>query len=118
VVSREAAGVARFSFEELCARPLGAQDYLAVAAAFHTVLIDDIPRLRPENRNEAARFVALIDALYEARVKLVATAAAAPESLYQEGTGSFEFRRTASRLHEMGSADYMARPHRQSTVSQ
>ena len=118
VVPREAAGVARFSFEELCARPLGAQDYLAVAAAFHTVLIDDIPRLRPENRNEAARFVALIDALYEARVKLVATAAAAPDSLYQEGTGSFEFRRTASRLHEMGSADYMARPHRQSTVSQ
>lgn len=112
----EAAGVARFSFDELCARPLGAQDYLALAAAFHTVLISDIPRLHPENRNEAARFVALIDALYEARVKLVATAAADPDTLYLEGTGSFEFRRTASRLHEMGSTDYIALPHLQPDI--
>lgn len=107
-VQREAAGVARFTFEELCARPLGSRDYLAIAANFNTVILSGIPTLGPENRNEAARFVALIDALYEARIKLVASAAAEPENLYPEGDGSFEFERTASRLHEMRSTDYLA----------
>ena len=110
-VAREAAGVARFSFSELCEQPLGALDYLTIAATFHTVLLDDIPVLTPDYRNEAARFVALIDALYEAKVKLVASAAAEPETLYPEGTGSFEFKRTASRLHEMRSVEYMAEAH-------
>ncbi|MEQ9316944.1 MAG: cell division protein ZapE [Henriciella sp.] len=112
LVQREAAGVARFSFEELCARPLGSRDYLAIAANFHTVLLDDIPILTPDKRNEAARFVALIDALYEARVKLVATAAADADNLYPSGDGSFEFQRTASRLHEMRSEEYLALEHR------
>lgn len=107
-VEREAAGVARFNFEELCARPLGSRDYLAIAANFNTVILSGIPTLGPENRNEAARFVSLIDAFYEAKVKLVASAAAEPEELYPEGDGSFEFERTVSRLHEMRSTDYLA----------
>lgn len=111
-VARAAAGVARFSFQDLCGRPLGALDYLAIAARFHTVILEDIPVLSPENRNEAARFVALIDALYEAKVKLVANAAEEPDNLYRQGTGSFEFQRTASRLYEMQSAEYMAAAHR------
>ncbi len=111
IVQREAAGVARFTFEELCVQPLGPRDYLTIAATFHTVLLDNIPVLSPENRDEAARFVALIDALYEAKVKLVASAAAKPEALYREGKGSFEFKRTASRLHEMRSNEYIAAEH-------
>jgi len=107
-VPREAAGVARFSFEELCARPLGAADYLRLAEAFHTLLIDNTPLLGPQNRNEAARFVTLIDALYEARTKLVMSAAAEPDALYTQGDGAFEFQRTASRLMEMRSKDYLA----------
>lgn len=110
-VTRHAAGVARFSFAELCDTALGSLDYLMIAATFHTVLLDDIPLLGKENKNEAARFVALIDALYEARVKLVASAEAEPEQLYPEGDGSFEFERTASRLHEMRSVEYMAEAH-------
>ena len=110
-VEREAAGVARFTFEELCKRPLGPQDYLTIAATFHTILLDGIPVLVREERNEAARFVSLIDALYEAKVKLVATAEAEPEALYPEGDGSFEFQRTVSRLHEMRSVEYMAEEH-------
>ncbi|MEM5515798.1 cell division protein ZapE [Henriciella sp. AS95] len=112
LVPREAAGVARFTFDELCARPLGSRDYLTIAANFHTVLIDDIPKLTKDKRNEAARFVALIDALYEARVKLVATSAADADTLYPAGDGSFEFQRTASRLHEMRSEEYLALEHR------
>ncbi len=111
LVQREAAGVARFSFDELCDRPLGALDYLTIAAQFHTVLLDDIPALTREKKNQAARFVALIDALYEAKVKLVASAEAEPEVLYPQGDGSFEFQRTASRLHEMRSVEYMAEEH-------
>jgi cell division protein ZapE len=111
-VSREAAGVARFTFEELCARPLGARDYHTLGANFHTVILARIPLLSPENRNEAARFVTLIDELYEARVKLVASAAAEPDALYPSGDGSFEFQRTASRLHEMRSTEYFAEAHR------
>lgn len=111
-VSREAAGVARFTFAELCARPLGARDYHTIGANFHTVILAGIPLLSPENRNEAARFVTLIDELYEARVKLVASAAAEPDALYPTGDGSFEFQRTASRLHEMRSTAYFAEEHR------
>lgn len=110
-VTREAAGVARFSFEELCAQPLWAEDYRAIAAMFHTVLLENIPQLTPAKRNEAARFVTLIDTLYEAKVKLVASAQTDPEQLYPAGDGSFEFQRTASRLHEMRSIEYMAQAH-------
>lgn len=110
-VPREAAGVARFGFAELCARPLGAADYLAIAARFHTVLIDDVPQLSPEKRNEAKRFVTLIDALYEAKTKLVMSAAAEPDALYPAGDGAFEFERTTSRLIEMRSEDYLAAAH-------
>lgn len=111
-VEREAAGVARFSFEELCARPLGAADYLEIAERFHTVLLEDIPRLAPSMREEAARFRILIDALYEAKTKLVASADAEPHKLYPEGDQSFEFERTASRLMEMRSEGYLALPRR------
>ena len=112
LVPKEAAGVARFTFAELCEKPLGARDYLAIAANFHTVLLGGIPKLTQDKRNEAARFVALIDALYEARVKLVATGAAEPDDLYPSGDGSFEYQRTASRLHEMRSQEYLALEHR------
>ena len=116
-VSREAAGVARFSFEELCARPLGSIDYLTIAATFHTIILEGIPLLTPDRRNEAARFVSLIDALYEARTKLVASAAAEPDRLYPDGDGAFEFQRTASRLFEMRSASYIAEERRSLTES-
>ena len=107
-VPLEAAGAARFTFADLCARPLGAADYLALAARYHTVFLDHIPALSPQNKNEAIRFTNLIDALYEATTNLVASAAADPDTLYLSGDGSFEFQRTASRLHEMRSADYIA----------
>jgi len=106
-------GVAVFSFKKLCAEARGAPDYLAIARVFHTVILVGIPKMGPENRNEAARFVALIDALYENRVKLFATAAAVPEELYQAGDGAFEFERTVSRLNEMQSDEYMALGHGQ-----
>ena len=111
-VHKQAAGVASFTFEELCARPLGAADYLEIAERFHTVLLNDIPKLTPSNREEAARFRTLIDALYEGKVKLVASAEAQPENLYAQGDQSFEFERTASRLMEMRSVDYLALPRR------
>jgi cell division protein ZapE len=111
-VERAAAGVAWFSFAELCARPLGAGDYLEIAERFHTVLLEDVPELTPAMREEAARFRTLIDALYEAKVKLVASAEAEPHLLYPEGDQSFEFERTASRLMEMRSAGYLALPRR------
>ena len=106
-------GVAVFSFKRLCAEARGASDYLAVARHFHTVIIVGIPRMGPENRNEAARFVTLIDALYEYKVKLLASAAAMPDALYVAGDGAFEFERTASRLAEMQSDDYLALGHGQ-----
>jgi len=107
-VPAHASGLARFSFTELCAQPLGPADYLAIAARFHTLLIDNIPTLTPDNRNEAIRFVTLIDALYEAKTNLIASAAAEPDALYTSGDGSFEFQRTASRLFEMRSTEYFA----------
>jgi cell division protein ZapE len=99
-------GVARCSFFDLCGAMLGPADYLAVAESARVLVLEDIPRLSRQNFNEAKRFVTLIDALYEARVRLIASAAAQPEMLYVEGTGSFEFERTASRLREMQSADW------------
>jgi cell division protein ZapE len=104
-------GVAVFSFKRLCAEARGAADYLAIARRFHTVMIVGIPVLGPENRNEAARFVTLIDALYEYRVKLLAAADAEPDALYPSGDGRFEFDRTVSRLLEMQSEDYLAEGH-------
>ena len=99
-------GVARAKFYDLCGQPLGPADYLALAEAVRVLILDDIPRLSSENYNQARRFVTLIDALYEGRVKLIATAADTPENLYIEGEGSFEFERTASRLREMQAADW------------
>ena len=104
-------GVAVFSFRKLCGEARGAADYLAVARRYHTVILVGVPRLGPENRNEAARFVALIDALYEHKVKLLAAADAEPDALYPEGDGRFEFQRTVSRLEEMRSEDYLAQGH-------
>ena len=94
-------GMARAQFHALCGKPLGAADYLALAEAVRVLLLDEIPQLGRSNFNEAKRFVTLIDALYEARVRLICSAAAAPEMLYLEGEGTFEFERTASRLREM-----------------
>ncbi|NPD14052.1 cell division protein ZapE [Xinfangfangia sp. D13-10-4-6] len=101
---RFANGVGRASFYDLCARPLGAADFLAIAAACRVLILDDIPQLSASNYNEAKRFVTLVDALYEAKVRLIASAADEPERLYNEGTGAFEFERTASRLREMQDA--------------
>jgi len=106
-----ARGVARFSFAELCEKPLGPGDYLAIAGLFHTVVLSGVPSLTAEKRNEARRFMTLIDALYEHRVKLVVSAAAPPERLYPSGDGAIEFQRTVSRLQEMRSADYIAKVH-------
>ena len=108
LVPRTAAGCARINFADFCERPLGAADYLALARRFHTVFIDRTPKLSPANRNAAKRFVTLVDALYEARAKLVISADAEPDELYTEGDGAFEFERTASRLFEMQSVDYLA----------
>ena len=110
-VPKSLKGVAVFSFRRLCGEPRGASDYLAIARRFHTVIIVGIPRLGPENRNEAARFVTLIDALYENSVKLIVAADAPPEQLYSAGDGAFEFERTVSRLKEMQSDAYLARGH-------
>ena len=106
-----ARGVARFDFSALCATALGAGDYLALATHYHCLLLDGIPRLSPDNYDEARRFIVLIDALYDHRVKLVASAAAMPDELYQRGDGAKAFERTASRLEEMQSQDYIALPH-------
>jgi cell division protein ZapE len=113
-VPAQAHGVARFSFADLCEKPLGGADYLAIAHQYHTVLIDRIPVMQGlEKRNEAKRFIILIDALYDNQVKLVASAGAEPHRLYlsDAGTEEFEFHRTASRLIEMRSDDYLALPH-------
>jgi cell division protein ZapE len=112
-VPEAADGVARFSFDDLCRRPLGASDFLAIAHRFHTVLIDNIRVMSADQRNEAKRFINLIDTLYDERVKLIASAEAEPGALFlgQEGYEAFEFDRTVSRLIEMRSGDYLALPH-------
>ena len=110
-VPKSLKGVAVFSFSRLCREARGASDYLAIARRYHSIVIVGIPRLGPENRNEAARFVTLIDALYEHKVKLIATADARPAELYNAGDGRFEFDRTVSRLMEMQSQDYLAAGH-------
>ena len=112
MLSGGARGVAWTDFETLCMQPRGAADYLSLADAFHALLLSGVPAMGPAQRNEAKRFVTLIDALYEARVKLICSAAAPPISLYQSGDGSFEFERTASRLMEMQSTDYWALQHK------
>jgi len=108
---RAAKGVAWFTFDELCRRPLGPADYLALTEVFHTFLISGIPVLRPEDRNEARRLVTCIDACYEHKANVICSADAPPEALYVKGVGEFEFRRCASRLIEMQAEDYMRTPH-------
>ena len=113
-------GVARFDFDSLCRRPLGSADYLKIAQRFHTIILDRIPSLGQSERNEARRFIILIDALYDMRVKLIASAAGEPDALYTgaHGAEAFEFKRAASRLIEMRSADYLALPHGRESGSQ
>ena len=110
-VPQASRGAARFSFADLCEAPLAAADYLEIARRFHTVVLDGVPRMGPAQHNEARRFMTLIDVLYEHRVNLVASAADQPEALYPDGTGAREFHRTASRLAEMRSHDYIVQPH-------
>ena len=115
-VPKSLKGVAVFSFKKLCGEARGVSDYLAIARAYHSVILVGIPRLSADNRNEATRFMTLIDALYEHKVKLFVTANAAPEALYgndnrENDTGAFEFDRTVSRLQEMQSKDYLAKGH-------
>ena len=101
------AGVARFEFADLCSRPLGAADYLALTERFHTLFLDHVPVLAPNRRNEARRFMTLVDALYERRMMLFLSAEAPAEQLYPSGDGAFEFQRTVSRLLEMQSSDWL-----------
>jgi cell division protein ZapE len=114
-IPEQARGVARFSFAQLCEAPLGPQDFLALADNFHAVVLRGLPRLTPDRRNEAKRFVTLIDALYERNVKFICTAETSPDALYLAGDGSFEFERTASRLIEMQTPAYLARGHKPGT---
>jgi cell division protein ZapE len=112
-VPRAFMGVARFGFHDLCEQPLGAADYLRIAHEYHTVILDHIPAMTYDNRNAAKRFIILIDTLYDMNVKLIASAEAEPDALYRadEGFEAQEFKRTASRLIEMRSQSYLARPH-------
>ncbi len=110
---RTARGAARFEFAELCERPLGARDYIALVRHFDTLFIDHIPVMTPDKRNEAKRFVTLVDAIYDRRTKLVCSADGEPDALYRGGDGAFEFERTASRLMEMRSAAYLGADRRE-----
>ena len=112
MMPKVAKGIAYASFRDLCEQPLGPGDYLSVAECFHTLVLAEIPRMSPAKRDQAKRFVTMIDALYDAKVKLICSAEAGPTELYTEGDGSFEFERTSSRLIEMQSPEYMALPHR------
>jgi cell division protein ZapE len=112
VIPQAAKGAARASFDDLCMAALGPADYLAIADRYHSLVLSGIPALGPARRNEAKRLVTLIDALYEAKVKLICSAEVAPQEIYPAGDGSFEFHRTASRLMEMQSAEYWALPHK------
>ncbi|MCW2274224.1 cell division protein ZapE [Rhodoblastus acidophilus] len=113
VVPQAAGHVARFDYADLCKKPLGAADFVMIAECFHALVVDNIPVITPDERNEAKRFINLIDALYDKRVKLLASAAGEPHELYRapEGREAFEFERTVSRLIEMRSKDYLALPH-------
>ena len=104
-------GVARFDFAALCGQPLGPGDYLAIATHFHALVIDAVPQLGPDNYDEARRFITLVDALYDHRVKLLASAEAEPDRLYERGEGAKAFERTASRLVEMQGQAWLALPH-------
>ena len=103
--------VARFDFDALCGKPLGPADYLALATHFDALVLDGVPRLGPDNYDVARRFITLVDALYEHRVKLVVSADATPDQLYQRGEGAKAFERTASRLEEMQGQDWLGLPH-------
>lgn len=110
--ARQAArGIARFEFDELCNKPRGASDFLTIATQFHTVMVDNIPKLDERERDAAKRFVVLIDSLYEHRVNLFASANGEPGELYMKGDTAFEFQRTVSRLMEMQAEDYLNSPH-------
>jgi cell division protein ZapE len=117
IVPRAARGAARFTFNDLCAQPLGASDYLAIVRHYGAIFLDNIPIMDREQRNEAKRFVTLIDTIYDSRTKLICSADGEPHELYSTGDGAFEFERTASRLIEMRSADYLAAD-RQSPAAQ
>lgn len=109
VVPRSARNIAWFGFADLCGKPLGAVDYLEIASCFAAVIIEAIPRLGPDQRNEARRLNILIDTLYDGHRLLIVSAAVPPEAIYTVGDGTFEFQRTVSRLIEMQSDDYIAR---------
>ena len=111
VVPHAADGVARFDFDRLCNTALGAGDYLAIATNFHTLLLDGIPRLSPDNYDQARRFIVLVDTLYDHHVRLIASADAPPDKLYQRGENAKMFERTASRLDEMQSAGWLGVVH-------
>jgi cell division protein ZapE len=111
VVPQASDGVARFDFDSLCNTALGAGDYLAIATNFHTLVLDNIPRLSPDNYDQARRFIVLVDTLYDQRVKLIASADATPDQLYQRGENAKMFERTASRLDEMQSEDWLGLTH-------
>lgn len=111
-VPRAGRGAARFTFTELCEHPLGASDYIAIVNRYGALFLDRIPIMGPEKRNEARRFINLIDAVYDTRTKFICSADGPPDALYTAGDGAFEFERTASRLIEMQSEDYLASEHR------
>ena len=111
-IPEQARGAARFTFDELCVAALGPQDYLALADTFHAIVLSGVPKLTPDKRNEAKRFMTLIDALYERHAKLICSAAAPPSELYPAGDGAFEFERTSSRLVEMQTPEYLGRSHK------
>ncbi len=117
IAPRTARGAARFDFDALCGTPLGASDYLALARRYGALFVDHIPIMGVDMRNEAKRFVALIDTIYDTRTKLVCSADGEPNALYQAGDGAFEFERTSSRLMEMRSADYLASAHKSADSS-
>ena len=106
-IERQALGCARFDFQDLCGKPLGAEDFLSIAKEFDIIFIENIPKMSPEKRNEAKRFISLIDALYDNKNKVFITADGEPEELYVKGDSKFEFQRCISRLHEMRSKEYL-----------
>jgi cell division protein ZapE len=110
-VPRAAPGVAMAHYLDWCAKPMGAADFLCIAEHFHSVILAEIPKMGPDNRDKAARFVTMIDTFYEKKVKFICSAAASPDKLYTDGDGAFEFERTVSRLMEMQSPEYLALEH-------